>query len=110
MATRKSAAAAEKIIPAEEIQAEETQAEEAPEAVEEQKPASKWDQMETVMTPRKSKHDYYYVCVNDRRFEIPADGKAHEMPHPIADILRQTIEAENAAQDYAESMPNRGAQ
>ena len=76
----------------------------------EEKPAKKdkWAQMETVTTPRKQKHDYYYVCVNDRRFEIPADGKPHEMPLPIAEVLQQTIEAEYAAQDFAEGLPNRG--
>ena len=69
--------------------------------------ASTWDQKVTVLVPRKSKHDYYYVCVNDRRFEIPADGKAHEMPLPIAEILQQTIEAENKAMDFAEGIPNK---
>ena len=39
--------------------------------------------------------------------EIPADGKPHEMPRPIAEVLRQSIEAENAAQDFAEGLPNR---
>ena len=105
MAAKKNAAAEEAVL-----QAEEKPAEGKPEATEEPAKVNKWDIMETVMTPRKSKHDYYYVCVNDRRFEIPADGKAHEMPHPIAEVLRQTIEAENAAMDYAESIPNRGAQ
>ena len=80
-----------------------------PEKTEEPK-ANKWDQMETVRVPRKSKHDFYYVCVNDRRIEIPADGKEHEMPHPIAEVLRQTIEAEYAAEDFAEHIPNKGAE
>lgn len=104
MAAKKNAAAEEVILQAEEKPAEET--------IQQAEPVkqSEWDIMETVMTPRKSKHDYYYVCVNDRRFEIPADGKTHEMPLPIAEVLRQTIEAENAAQDFAESIPNRGAQ
>lgn len=91
-----------------EVSEEEALEQEVP-AEAEEKPAkvNKWDQMETVVTPRKQKHDYYYVCVNDRRFEIPADGKPHEMPRPIAEVLRQSIEAENAALDFAEGLPNR---
>ena len=84
---------------------------EAPAVPEKEEPkVNKWEQMETVRVPRKSKHDFYYVCVNDRRFEIPADGKEHEMPHPIAEVLRQTIEAEYAVEDFAEHIPNKGAE
>ena len=81
---------------------------EAEEVQEEKAPKSTWDEKVTVLVPRKSKFDYYYVCVNDRRFEIPADGKAHEMPLPIAEVLQQTLEAENAAMDFAEGVPNKG--
>lgn len=98
MATKKKAEVTEEEV-LEQAEAEGTVAEE--------KPASKWDEKKTVMVPRKSKWDYYYVCVNDRRFEIPADGKAHEMPLPIAEVLEQTLEAENVAQDFAEGIPNR---
>ena len=100
MATRKKTEVTEEVL---------DQAEVIEEAAEEEKPAvkSKWDEMKTVRTPRKSKHDFYYVCVNDRRFEIPADGKEHEMPLPIAEVLLQTLDAEAAADDFAEGVPNR---
>ena len=101
MATRKKTEVTEEMLE----QAEEV--EEATAAEAERPAKSKWDQMETVRTPRKSKHDFYYVCVNDRRFEIPADGKEHEMPHPIAEVLRQTLDAEARAEDFAEGVPNR---
>lgn len=100
MATRKKTEVTEEVLEQAEV------IEEAAETAEE--PAkSKWDEIETVRTPRKSKHDFYYVCVNDRRFEIPADGKEHEMPLPIAEVLRQTLDAEAAADDFAEGVPNR---
>lgn len=106
MAAKKNTAPEEEILQ-EAPAVPETEAK--PEKTEEPK-VNKWDQMETVRVPRKSKHDFYYVCVNDRRFEIPADGKEHEMPHPIAEVLRQTIEAEYAAEDFAEHIPNKGAE
>ena len=100
MATRKKTEVTEEVLEQAEV------IEEAAETAEE--PAkSKWDVIVTVRTPRKSKHDFYYVCVNDRRFEIPADGKEHEMPLPIAEVLMQTLDAEAAADDFAEGVPNR---
>ena len=101
MATRKKTEVTEEVL--EQAEVNEEAAEETAEPV----AKSKWDEMETVRTPRKSKHDFYYVCVNDRRFEIPADGKEHEMPLPIAEVLRQTLDAEAAADDFAEGVPNR---
>ena len=83
--------------------------EQAEDAVQAEEPAEvdPWEKIVSVMTPRKQKGDYFYVCVNDRRFEIPADGKTHEMPQPIAEILQQSIEAENRALDFAEGIPNK---
>lgn len=84
----------------EEVQAE-TQAEE-------QKPQSSWDIMVTRQIPRKQKGNFFYICVNDRRFEIPAKGQTETLPLPIAEVLGQQIAAEYAADDYAANMPNRG--
>ena len=100
MATRKKTEVSEEML-------EQPEAIEEAEAAEEPAAKSQWDIMETVRTPRKAKHDFYYVCVNDRRFEIPADGKEHEMPKPIAEVLQQTLDAEAAADDFAEGVPNR---
>ena len=99
MATKKKAEVTEEVLE----QAEEVETAAAEEPVE----VDPWEQMVPVLTPRKQKGDYFYVCVNDRRFEIPADGKTHVMPQPIAEILQQSIEAENRALDFAEGMPNK---
>lgn len=66
-----------------------------------------WDEKVTVRVPRKPKGEYFYVCVNDRRFEIPANGLEQEMPRPIAEVLEQSIQAEYKAEDYAAGIPNR---
>ena len=75
---------------------------------EEQKPQSSWDIMVTRVIPRKPKGNFFYVAVNDRRFEIPAKGQTETLPLPIALILDDQIAAEYAAEDYAANMPNRG--
>ena len=75
---------------------------------EEQQVTDPWSIMETVVVPRRPKGEdqQFYVCVNDRRFVIPANGKPQEMPKPVAGILQEAIEAEYAAEDYADHIPN----
>jgi hypothetical protein len=55
------------------------------------------------VVPRKPKGEEQqeYVCINDRRFTVPTDGKMHELPRPIAEILQQHIDAEAEADDFA---------
>ena len=98
MATKKKAEVTEEVLE-----------EELEETVAEAEPAEEdpWKQKVQVRVPRKQKGDYFYVCVNDRRFEIPADGMVHEMPQPIAEVLEATIDAENRALDFAEGIPNK---
>ena len=102
MATKKTQAAIpEEVKEAEEAaQAEETEAE---------KPASEWDEYVEMYVPRKPKGDdqQYYVCVNDRRFMVPANGKVQSLPKPVALILQDGIAAEEAAAEFAEHFPNR---
>lgn len=92
-----------------------TAAEQEPEITEEvetetrKEPASEWDEEVEMIVPRKSKGDdqSYYVCVNDRRFQIPANGKMQTLPAPIAEALRNSLEAEAEAEEYADKIPNR---
>ena len=74
-------------------------------------PAEKdeWAEEVEMLIPRRPKGDdqQFYVCVNDRRFYIPANGKMQKLPKPVAEVLRQSLEAENEAEDYAESIPNK---
>ena len=85
------------------------------EEIEAQKPAEAvdpWSVEVEVMVPRKRKGDdpQYYVCVNDRRYAFPANGKKQKMPQPIAEILQSSIEAEYEAEEYAEEMNKRAAE
>lgn len=97
MATKAKSAEVIEKVPA--VQVDET--------VKTEEPRNEWDQLVKVRVPRRSKNEFFYVCVNDRRFEIPANGLEQEMPLPVAEILQQSIDAENKAQDYAEGIPNK---
>lgn len=85
---------------------EEVPAEQADETVKAEKAGNPWDEKVRIRVPRKQKGEYFYVCVNDRRFEIPANGMEQEMPRPIAEVLQQSIDAEYRAEDYAAGIPN----
>ena len=67
-----------------------------------------WEDQVPVIVPRKPKgqDQQFYVCVNDRRFSIPANGKQQMMPRPVAEILQAAIEAEYAAEEFADTIPN----
>ena len=68
-----------------------------------------WDEEVEMFVPRKPKGDdqQYYVCVNDRRFVVPANGKRQKLPRPIAEVLQTGLDDEAAAEEYAEHIPNR---
>ena len=68
-----------------------------------------WAEEIEMIVPRRPKGDdpQYYVCVNDRRFYIPANGKMQKLPKPIAEVLQQSLEAEAEAEEYADSIPNK---
>ncbi len=65
-----------------------------------------WDEMVDVRVPRAKpgEPNNYYVCVNDRRYQIPADGKKQSLPKPIANLLEGSIEAEFEADRFADTM------
>ena len=86
----------------EEVKAEET-VEEVKTAETETDP---WAEEIDVFVPRfrKGEDEFYYVCVNDRRFSVPRNGKTQKLPRPIGEVLIMGMEAENKAQDTAESI------
>ena len=93
MATKKAA---------EEVKEEVLAEEAAAEPVEQKDP---WAEMVDMYIPKKRGDDpQFYVCVNDRRFAIPADGKVQKLPKPIATILQDSLQAEDAAEDFAASL------
>ncbi|MBP5728802.1 MAG: hypothetical protein J6Y48_17160 [Clostridia bacterium] len=100
MATKKTVT---KVESEEQEQLLEQQAEEA-----EPVKGSAWDEEVPVVVPRKPKgqDQQFYVCVNDRRFTVPANGKQQMLPKPVAEILQAAIEAEYKAEDFADNIPN----
>ena len=83
-------------------------------AAEEKKPKKEpvkkdpFEEKTEIHVPRKPKGEeqYYYICVNDRRFQVPANGKTQSLPKPVALILQDALDADDAADDYAASIPN----
>ena len=102
MATKKTAVKpeTEEIEAAAEAEPETAPAEEAP--------VDSWAQTEDVVVPRKPKGEdqQFYICVNDRRFMVPANGKVQTLPKPVAEILKASIQAEYAADEFADHIPN----
>ena len=105
MATKKQAAvnAVEDIVAEEQIELNE-----APAAVK----VDPWQNSVSMIVPRKPKGEdqQYYVCVNDRRYMIPANGQMQELPQPIAEVLQESLQAEYAADDFADHIPNRSGE
>ena len=103
MATKSKTAAEKENYP--EIEAQEAPVKE-PAAVK-----SAWDEEEEMLIPRKAKGEeqHYYICVNDRRFYVPANGKMQKLPKPIAQALKDSLDAEYEADEYADHIPNRDA-
>ena len=67
-----------------------------------------WLETVTMIVPKKPKGDdqQYYICINDRRFLIPANGKMQELPQPVAEVLRNSLELEEEADEFAANIPN----
>lgn len=102
--------ATKKPVTKDEEQLQELQAAEEP--AQEQTGVDPWDETITMVVPRKGKGEdqQYYVCVNDRRYMVPASGKMETLPKPVALILQDAIEAEYEADDFADHIPNRSGE
>ena len=89
---------------------EEQVLEEATEQTAAEAPKSAWDETVEMLVPRKPRGEepFYYICVNDRRFEIPASGTMQKLPKPIALVLQDSLAAEIKAEEFADSIPNNG--
>lgn len=78
-------------------------------AEEPQKPAapkSAWDEEVEIFVPKrpKSEEQFYYICVNDRRWSVPATGRQEKLPKPVAEILKMSLADESEADKYADSI------
>ena len=78
------------------------------EAKQEEVQADPWAEEKEMIVPRKPRGEeqQYYVCVNDRRFIVPANGKMQKLPKPIAQALQDSLDADAEAYEFMDSMPN----
>lgn len=75
-------------------------------------PEDPWLKNREIVVPRKPRGEdqQYYICINDRRFLVPADGKVQSLPDPVAEVLLASIQAEVEADVFAEHIPNRAGE
>lgn len=98
-----------------ELKAVKEAAKEEPEETEDpeltETPEDEWEIYEEVYVPRhgRGQEPNFFISVNDRTVQIPADGKYHRMRRPFAEVLRMSIEAEAAAEKYADEVPHDAA-
>ena len=72
----------------------------------EEAPSDSWEIEEEVLVPRRPKGEeqFYWLCINGRSVQIPANGRVQTMKKPFAEALRNKIEADAAADDMADSI------
>lgn len=72
---------------------------------------TEWEEYETVRTirARKGMEKTVLVSVNDRNVLIPLDGRAYKLRKPHAQVLLDSMEADIAADEFAESVPHDAA-
>ena len=70
-----------------------------------------WEELVPVRTPRRGKgqEKSIVISVNDRNVQVPLDGKTYYLRRPHAEIFEQSMDAEVAAEEFAESVPNEAA-
>lgn len=91
------------------MKAELDKAKEALKPEEEAKPAEAedpWQKMVKIRSPRDPNigDSGYFVAVNDRRWQIPADGKEWEVPEPIAIAFQGMLDADARADEVARAI------
>lgn len=71
-----------------------------------------WAEEIEMIVPRKPKGEEqsYYICINDRRFQVPANGKMQKLPKPVALVLKDSLEADAEADDFMDHIPNRSGE
>jgi hypothetical protein len=71
-----------------------------------------WAENIEMIVPRKPKGEEqsYYICINDRRYLVPANGKKQLLPKPVALVLQESLEADAEADDFMDHIPNRSGE
>ena len=86
-------------------------AEEAAAAEATAQPVDEWEQFIDFVVPRhgRGQEKTFFVAVNGRNVQIPADGKLQHLRAPHAKALLDSLEAEAQAEQFAEDLPHEAA-
>lgn len=70
-----------------------------------------WEEYIDVVVPRhgRGQEKCFYVSVNGRNAQIPADGKMQHIRKPLALALLASLEEEAKAEQFAEDLPHDAA-
>ena len=70
-----------------------------------------WEEYIDVVVPRhgRGQEKYFFVAVNGRTAQIPADGKMQHIRKPLALALLASLEDEAKAEQFAEDLPHDAA-
>lgn len=77
----------------------------------EEKPVDEWEEFIDIVVPRhgRGQEKTFFVSVNGRNAQIPADGKLQHLRKPHAIALLDSLEAEANAEQFAEDLPHEAA-
>ena len=60
-----------------------------------------------MLAPRRGKgEDSYWLGINGRTMQVPADDRYYELALPFAECLVDTIRNERKANDFVDKIPN----
>lgn len=84
---------------------------EAAQEAAEPKTEDEWEEYIEMFVPRHGhgQEQSFFVSVNFRNAQIPADGKMHKLRKPIALALQASLEAEAKAEKFADEIPHDAA-
>ena len=65
-----------------------------------------WQDMVEITLPRhpKNEQNFQFVAVNDRRFQVPRDGRPVAVPRPVYEVLRHAEEMRAYAAERKEEL------
>lgn len=65
-----------------------------------------WEDKRVITLPRhgKNEQNFQFVSVNDRHFQTPRDGKPHEVPLPVYEVLMNAREMADYAADRSDAI------
>lgn len=74
-------------------------------------PVDEWEEFIDIVVPRhgRGQEKTFFVSVNGRNAQIPADGKLQHLRKPHAIALLDSLEAEANAEQFAEDLPHEAA-